>query len=35
VTFSAAFYVTYFARPGAPATERSLPVPGVFVGQGS
>lgn len=35
VVFSAAFYVTYFARPAEPATDRSLPVPGVFVGQGS
>ncbi|MDP7721946.1 DUF5933 domain-containing protein [Mycobacterium sp. TY814] len=33
--FSAAFYVTYFARQAAPADDRSLPVRGVFVGQGS
>jgi hypothetical protein len=35
VIFSAAFYATYFARPAAPAVDRSLPVPGVFIGQGS
>lgn len=35
VAFSAAFYATYFARPARPAKGRSLPVPGVFAGQGS
>lgn len=35
VAFSAAFYATYFGRPARPAKDRSLPVPGVFVGQGS
>lgn len=35
VIFSAAFYATYFARAAVPAADRSLPVPGVFVPQGS
>ncbi|WP_241010952.1 DUF5933 domain-containing protein [Mycobacterium camsae] len=35
VTFCAAFYATYFARPAESAMERGLTVPGVFVGQGS
>lgn len=35
VAFSVAFYATYFGRPARPAKDRSLPVPGVFVGQGS